>query len=350
MIKKGLGNSVEFNNEDINNQAYAEIIADDFTAFLNEFHSYSQPYDDAMDAWLHQCYAQIKAKRTYFDFKSQPHFSPSSANSCDRELYEKIRKAPKDASDGSPFRRRWTAIGTAIGDVIQREILLAERHFEKFTGKKPRFVMERTSEGYPAFEDFIKTMQVITHNGKTFSLFGTGDGILNYVSDTGEVLRVGLEVKSKQTTYAQTSTHSLTAPKDDHVKQVTCYSIMYNVDYYIILYVNASKKAWFMSDEEQTKYPDIRAFGVYVTEDMKQEVLNKFANVIAHVEEGVPPKLDLSKLTFNNFKGAIARSLTEEEWLDLEHQVARINASKMPAWLKRQYTEELQGLKDLRGV
>lgn len=347
-IKKGLNGSQEFNHDDIDKQVQAEVIAEDFLDYLNEFHNYIQPYDDPLDAWLHGAYAKVKAKRVYHDFKSQPHFSPSSANSCDRELYAKVLKAKRDESDGNPVRRRWTALGTVVGDLMQREVLLAERHFEKFTGKKPRFKMERTPEGYPAFEDFIKTMKVIEHNGQRFSLFGTGDGILHYKNDDGEVLRVGLEIKSKQTTYAQTSYHSMQEAKEDHVKQCVCYSIMYDVDFYIIVYVNTAKKGWFMNEEDIAKYPDIRAFGVYITNEMKNEVLDKFANVIVAVKEGKPPRLTLGKYTFNNFKNAIAPTLTDEEIADIDEQLERINASRMPQWKKKQFNEAVADIKERR--
>lgn len=347
-IKKGV---TGFNNADIEGQVKAELIAEDFTIFLNEFHSYSEPYDDPMDAWLHKCYAEVKTQRKYFDYKSQPYFSPSSANSCNRELYEKIMRAKRDEEDVIPHRRRWTAIGTAIGDTIQRELLLAERHFKKFTGKEPMFKVARTEKGYPFFEDFVRVLEVVEHKGKRFALHGTCDGILIYVDPvTGEQLRVGLEIKSKQTTYAQTSIHSMKAPKTDHVKQCVCYSMMYGVDLYIILYVNTSHKSWFMSLEDLQTHPDIRAFGVYITQDMKNEVLDKFAHVVDCVERKAPPALDLSKWTFNNFKTACARSLTDAELLNLEEQLQRIKASKMPDWLKKQYAGTLHQIKELRNV
>ncbi len=345
MIKKG---AVSLNSEDIEKQAFAELIAKDFVAFLNEFHSYREPYDDALDAWLHECYATIKRRRTTYDFKSQPFFSPSSANADDRELYEKILGAERDLVDAHPYQRRWTSIGTAVGDVIQREILLAERHYEKFTGKQPRFKFDRTEEGFPFFEDFVKTMKVIEHNGKRFSLFGTCDGVMLYHTDDGDTLRVGLEIKSKQTTYAQTSESSLKAPKEDHVKQCICYSLMYGVDYYVILYVNLSKKGWAMSREEQSKYPDIRAFGIYITQDMKNEVLDKFASVVQAVELGAPPKLNLDKWEFNNFKRAIALRLKEDEVKELEQQVERIKRSCMPDFKKNQYVRALEFIKEVR--
>lgn len=331
-----------------NGSTLAHKIAEDFTKFLETFHSYREPYDDALDAWLHESYAKAKRKRQYFDFRSQPYFSPSSANSDKRELYEKMVGAKRDEQDVKPWQRRWTALGTQVGDWIQREILLAERHYGKFTGKAPYFTMARTDEGYPFFEDFVKTMKVIEHNGKRFSLFGTCDGVMEYVTDDGETLRVGLEIKSKQTTAAQTSDYSMREPKEDHVKQVTCYSIMYDVDYYVILYVNTSKKAWNMSDEEYAKSPDFKAFGIAITDEMKRDVLDTFAEVVALAEIGSPPPLDLDKFTFNNFKTACALSLSDDEFNEIKTKVQAVKRSRLPDWKKRSYIEALEFIEAVR--
>lgn len=348
-VTKGLGELTPDSSPNGVNQRRAEDIAENFVEFLNTFHTFEQPYDDPMDAQLHRQYADKLAQRTFFDFKTQPHFSPSSANSCERELYLKVLKEKRDTRTLPPHQRRWTSIGTGIGDTIQREVLLAERHYRKFTGKTPHFTFDRTDNGEPMFEDFAKTMKVITHNGKRFSLFGTCDGIMLYKDvETGELLRVGLEIKSKQTTYAQTSYNSMKEAKEDHVKQAVCYSIMYDVDFYIILYVNASHKGWAMSTEDQAKYPDIRAFGVYVTNEMKNEVLDKFARIIGCVEDGKPPQMDLGKWTFNNFKTATATSLTQMEVEVLELQLDRIMKSRMPDWKKRLFQQALTEIKEIR--
>jgi hypothetical protein len=331
-------------------QQRADAIAGQFIQYINEFHSYEQPYDDPLDLELHTLYAETLKRRKYFDFKTQPHFSPSSANSCERELYMKVLKSKRDARSVQPHQRRWTSIGTGIGDTIQREILLAERHYKKFTGEEPKFTFERTERNEPAFEDFVKTMKVITHKGKTFSLFGTCDGIMLYKTETGETLRVGLEIKSKQTTYAQTSFNSMQSAKEDHVKQAVCYSMMYNVDYYIILYVNASHKSWSMSITDYEKYPDIRAFGVFITDEMRTAVLDKFARILMHVEMEIPPKLELDKFTFNNFKTACVESLTEDEIEDIRISIERINKSRMPDWKKRQYNQTLSEIEDILNV
>lgn len=293
-------------------------------------------------------YAEEKRKYKRLDYKSAPYFSPSSAGKDDRELYVKALGMPKDDDDVKPWQRRWTAQGTAIGDWLQREILLAERHFEKFTGKKPPFKMARTADGKPFFEDFVHGQRFFEYGGQRFSILGTCDGVLEYEASDGTVHRIGLEIKSKQTSYSETGFNRLTAPKSDHVKQVTCYSLMYDLDAYLIVYVNVSKKAWFMSDEEFEKHPDFRVFGVDVTDDMKTEILEKFAYVTKCVAEKTPPALDLEKFRFNNFKRSCALSLSDDEYELLKAQVRRMMRSRLPEWKKQAYYEAFEYIREVR--
>jgi hypothetical protein len=257
---------------------------------------------------------------------------------------------PRDEDEVKPWQRRYTARGTAVGDWLQRELLLAERHYEKFTGEKVPFTIARTDEGTPFFEDFVKTQRFFEHNGQRFSLFGTLDGVLEYVDEeTGEVKRIGLEIKSKQTSYSETGFQRMKGPKDEHVKQVTCYGLMYDVDAYLIVYVNCSVKAWFMTDEEHEKAPDFRVFGVEITDEMKASILDKFANVTRCVAEGVKPALDLESFRFNNFKRSCAESLDTEELAEIQSQVERMQRSSLPDWKKRGYVEALEFIENVRG-
>ena len=53
-------------------QLKAERIAQEFNDYMTEWHSYVQPYDDKMDADIHERYARIlneQNKWGYFDFK-----------------------------------------------------------------------------------------------------------------------------------------------------------------------------------------------------------------------------------------------------------------------------------------
>ncbi|MCD9024351.1 hypothetical protein K7P76_21270 [Cohnella sp. NL03-T5] len=339
-------------------RSLAEQIAVDFTAQLDAWYGSPEVYDDELDAQIHRWYADIivdKARKVWPP-RDIPYFSPSSANSCPRELYEKLRKSPKDKTDSPPHQGRWRAVGTAIGDVIQRDLLFAEKHYAKATGAPPRFRFDRNERGEPMLEDFAKRNAIITHKGRKFALFGTCDGIMLYATEDGEVLRVGLEVKSKQTTSAQTSEYSTrNGPKEDHVKQCVCYSLMYGseaapIDYYVILYVNASKKAWDMTPEDYVKNPDIKAFGIEVTDEMRAGVLDYFADVLGAVERNEPPALDIDKWNFNNFKGACAVGLSDEEYARIQREVAAVIASQMPEFKRQQYANTLAKITELREV
>jgi hypothetical protein len=256
---------------------------------------------------------------------------------------------PRDEDVVKPWQRRYTARGTAVGDWLQRELLLAERHYEKFTGDKVPFTIARTDEGTPFFEDFVKTQKFIEHNGQRFSLFGTNDGVLEYVDvETGEIKRIGLEIKSKQTSYSETGYNRMTKPKEDHVKQVTCYGMMYDIDAYLIVYVNCSIKAWFMTDDEHEKAPDFRVFGVEITDEMKTEILDKFAYVTKCVADGTAPALDLETFRFNNFKRSCAASLSDEEFELLKAQVKRAQRSGLPQWKKDGYYEAYEFIREVR--
>ncbi|GAK00884.1 hypothetical protein [Geomicrobium sp. JCM 19055] len=65
-------------------------------------------------------------------------FSPSSADKCDRELFFKANKAPKDKKTQYPFQRRWTRNSTAVHDAVQKQLLESEVLLEN-----PQFTVNR---------------------------------------------------------------------------------------------------------------------------------------------------------------------------------------------------------------
>ena len=310
---------------------------------LDEWHSQQETFDAALDAQIHRWYSnppQVWPKR--------PYFSPSSLGACPRELYERARGAKRDITGQLPYQKRWQALGTAVGDMIQRDILFIEKHFEAKTGNPPPFVFERNADGTPMFEDFAKTNKAVTFAGETFYLYGAPDGIMRYVTDDGEVIRVGLEIKTKQTTPARTSLYSMRTPEESHVKQAIAYAHMFDCEYYIVLYVNAAKQSWVMTDEDYAKTPDVRAFCIRITDEMKADIFDKPADIVRRVRESDPPPLDLNGWTFNSYKTACALSLTDEEVTALERKVAAIQRSNLPDWKKRQPAEALADIVRIR--
>ncbi|MFL6561149.1 MAG: hypothetical protein ACJ8MO_34205, partial [Bacillus sp. (in: firmicutes)] len=291
-------------------QQLAEQIAQDFIDFLDEFHMYPQPYDDAMDAEFYAQYARIlkeQSKWDYFSWRTapdgtpRPTFSPSSAGKDERQLYEKARKSVADQRVPNRNQRDWTALGSQVGGYIQREVMLAERNFEKLTGKKPRFKFERTERNEPAFEHFKKVIHEVEHNGEKFGLNGLPDGILEYVTDDGEIIRVGLEVKSFQKSYTEFKKHD--QPKLDHELQTRIYAEMYQLDYYIILYHLTYGADW------EREFSRSKVYGKYITQDARNEVLDKYARVTKAWRTGVAPAIDLDGWKYNDYKTAIAKGI-----------------------------------------
>jgi hypothetical protein len=171
---------------------------------------------------------------------------------------------------------------------------------------------------------------------------------MQYVNEDGEIIRVGLEIKSKQSTPAKTSVHSMREAEEGHRKQCVAYSIMYGVDYYIILYVNTAKKAWVMSDDEYEATPDIRAFGFEITDADRAELLDNFAEITRCINTDTPPALDLSRWTFNGFKTACALDLADDEFQTLKAQVKRAQRSGLPQYVKDQYVDAFMFIQDVR--
>lgn len=300
-------------------------------------------WDDALDSQIHRWYTNPPKV-----WPKKPYYSPSSVNSCPRELYVKAAGAKRDIQRKPPHQGRWTRLGTSVGDMIQRDLLFIEKHYEAKTGNAPRFRLERNEAGQPMFEQFAAVNKRIEHGGEEFHLYGMPDGILTYTTDDGEQIRVGLEIKSKMTTPARTSAFSMKAPDESHAAQTVAYSAMFDVDYYVILYVNAAKQGWFMTDEQYAKTPDIRAFCRRITDADRTALFDKLAAQTRAQRTGNPPELDIEKWTFNNFKAACASSLSDEEYADIRKTVKRVMNSNLPERKKADYARVLADIERLR--
>lgn len=320
-------------------------IEGDLIALLDDWFSLPETFDDELDKQISKWYSNPPKL-----FPKRPYFSPSSLGNCPRELYIKAKygNKAKDNVRSQPHQGRWKKLGTMGGDLIQRELLAIERSYEKKTGNTPRFRFLKNEDGTPMFEDFAKVNKEVEQDGETFHLYGAPDGIMEYITDDGELLRVGLEIKSKQTTPARTSKYSMAKPDSGHARQIVAYSHMFDCDYYVILYINYAKKGWFMTEDKYEDNPDIRAFCAEVTADHKRRVFRKAADVTKAVREETPPKLDLDEWTFNDFKEACALDLTEEEVEQLRKEAYKTRHSNAPKWQKESVTRAVQDIEKFR--
>lgn len=320
-------------------------IEGDFLALLDDWFSLPETWNSDLDKQIAKWYSDPPNV-----FPKRPYFSPSGLGDCPRELFIKAKYGNKAKDNGRdrPWRGRQRKLGTLGGDLIQRELLDIEDNYEKLTGNTPRFRFERNEDGTPVFEEFSKLNKKVEHNGETFYLYGATDGIMEYITDDGEKIRVGLEVKSKQNTPARTSQYSMRAPDSKHVIQAVAYAEMFDVDYFVILYVNYAKQGWNMSDEQYAKTPDIRAFCLRVTDADKASVFDKAAMVTKAVRENKPPKMDIDGWTFNNFKTATAKDLTEEEFEELRGLAERAKQSSMPSHKIANYVRAVDEIESIR--
>lgn len=318
-------------------------IEGDLIALLDEHYSLAETWDNELDAQIHAWYANPPNV-----WPKRPYFSPSSLGGCPRELYLKAKGAKKDGFRKPPHQGRWQAIGTAVGDIIQRDLLFIERNHERLTGNKPRFKFLRDEQGRPRFEDFAKANKRVTHNGETFYLYGAPDGIMTYTTDSGEEIRVGLEVKSKQGTPAKTSHYSMKEADEKHAMQTVAYAEMYGCSYYVVLYINCAKQGWNMTDEQYAKTPDTRAFCRRITDAMKADLFDKPAAITKAVRENTPPPLDLDEWTFNNFKTACALDLSDEEFAELLAVNNRMQHSNLKDGKKRDYAVAVEFIVETR--
>lgn len=323
----------------------AQQIEGDLIAMLDEWHSLPEAWDNALDVQIAKWYSNPPK---VWPERDHPYFSPSAATKCQRELYMKSVKAPKDVTVKQPHQSRWQGIGTVIGDYIQREILAIERNFEKLTGNKPRFTFEKNPNGTPMFEDFAKKSKLVEHNGERFYLYGAPDGIMRYVTDSGEVVRVGLEIKSKQQSPSKTSVKSLKQADYSHEIQTALYAHMFDVDYYVVLYVNGSKRDWNMTPEEYANFPDIRAFCRRITDVDRAPIFDKFAAITKALREKEPPAMNLDEFRFNDYKSACALSLTDDEYADIVAINERLQNSNLIDWKKRQHAAAIEFISETR--
>lgn len=317
--------------------------AAEFHAMLDKWHAMPEVYDSELDAQYFEMLA--RRAREKGPFPTKPYFSPSAVSADPRMLYVKAMGAKKDTFGQAPHKGRWTRIGTAWGDVIQRDLLYIEKHWKRIFGEEPPFVPVRNQRGEPMWEDFVKKNHRVTHRGHTFHLYGKPDGILRHTA-TGSV--VGLELKSKQTTSAKTSLYSMREAEDKHVNQTVGYALMYGVDAWIVSYGNMSKKTWRIPVDEYEKTPDLRVFQYVFTEEDKTRFLDKIADRMDEITAKTPPALDITEWEFNGFKTACALSLTDAELATLDKQVRAMMRSSMSEKKKGEIAEDYAQLLAIR--
>jgi hypothetical protein len=220
-----------------------------------------------------------------------PVFSPSGVSASERDLFFKLVKAEEDPQQFTPQQRRWVKNGSAIHDRMQRDLLYIEKYLENAP-----FEVLRTKEGKPAWERNTRTVKQFEHNGEKFQLYGMVDGMLYYKP---EKKRIGYDFKTKSTTIATVGDYKLKVPQENNVLQMVAYSLMFDVDEYIIHYESLAKDNWTKGAEARN---DFKVFHIKITDEMKTELLDKLARVTKAVRTKTLPDREPENEIFSNYK------------------------------------------------
>lgn len=318
-------------------------IENDFIHMINRFDSFPEVRDPQIDLYLLKIEMELLEQEMNKTKERFIGFTPSSASSCKRELYHKLRGDRRDKEMQQPHQTRWKELGTLTGEMMQRKLLFIQKHYKRLTGEEPPFkplFVKMNGLMVPAWEGFVSKKVTYKHGAWDIPIQGQPDGILLYKDGK----KIGIEFKTKQTSYNKTSDFSMRGPQEDHIKQCHAYGKLYDLDEYLIVYVNLAKKSWELTEEEQIKYQDLRVFYIKINEDDKNELLDEFAEVVKAVENNQPPKIDVDKWAFNNFKRSIALSVTDEEIKELELEFEKYLQLVNPSTKEKRHIENLESV------
>ena len=194
-------------------------------------------------------------------------YKPSSMGGCSRSIYYELTGAPLD---GVPEDYSFTGIcesGTSRHEVLQSYVMQM---------KEAGFDWEWIDPAVYVEEHKIPHMEVISRSGNEVKFFNS---LYNMRFLCDGIIRLGdkyyiLEIKTE-------SCFKFDKHDDawkSHKMQATCYSLCFDIDEVIFLYENRDTCVK-------------KSFLVTVTDEMKDEVEEKIAEIDMAIDEGtIPPK------------------------------------------------------------
>lgn len=274
-------------------QERGDELAKDMLRHFERYHSLDEIFDRDIEEQilLDELENLRNPKQLNFE-KGLVTFTPSSVSKTNRELYYMAKHYPKDEQIMLPYQRRWVRNGSAVHAAVQKDLLYAEQYL-----KNPAFMVEKMEDGRPAWEHNLKDVKQFEHNGRRFQLFGMMDGILRYKDGS----RIGFEFKTKSTTISAVGNFKMKDAQDSHKQQAIAYSLLFGIDEFIFVYESLAKDGWLKGEDAK---PDMRAFYFRPSDRQKEELLDKFATVVEHVENDDIPEAvqDGSVYVFSEYK------------------------------------------------
>lgn len=268
-------------------------MAAEFYKQINDFHAMGLKTDPEIEIIYYENVLKnlkFPVERTYVP-KDAYIFMPSSASKCKRELYLHLTGNKKNAdNDWLPYHYRWTRNSIAVHEAVQKDFLYMRKYMPE-----ANFQIHLV-DGIPMWEENLKTTTLVEHKGVQFALVGQMDGILRYMPENK---LIGFEFKTKTNSVAQVGTYKMKDIAEFHKLQAVCYKIMFGLDEFIFMYEAVAKDQWIKGKEARM---DIRVFHIEVTDQMVEEMKDKFYDVIKAIEAKAAPDKEIDKCLLCDYK------------------------------------------------
>lgn len=203
------------------------------------------------------------------DYSPSQYYKPSGVGGCLRKMYfERIGKPLKDNSSYNLIAMG--EAGTFRHEVLQEYMVKMselDKDFEWLNVEE--YLAENPVEGTIVDERFKKNDYETKCKNELLQLSFLCDGLVKWQGKT-----YIMEIKTE--TMFKFNKH--TEPYEEHKMQATCYGLCIGVDDVIFLYENR--------DNFEKK-----AYTFHITDEMKQQVLDKLITCEEYVEKGVSPKI-----------------------------------------------------------
>ena len=197
------------------------------------------------------------------------YYKPSGVGGCLRKMYfERIGKPLKDNASYNLIAMG--EAGTFRHEVLQEymvKLSKLDKDFEWLDVEE--YLAENPVEGTIVDRNFVKNDYETKCKNELLQLSFLCDGLVRWQGKT-----CIMEIKTE--TMFKFNKH--TEPYEEHKMQATCYGICLGVDDVLFLYENRD-------NFEKKAYP------FHITDEMKQQVLDKIMTCEEYVEKGVSPKI-----------------------------------------------------------
>jgi len=212
------------------------------------------------------------------------YFRPSSMGGCKRMLYFMRTQAEQDKEERSVQLEEICNSGTDRHLRIQK---LLEDIPELKLYDLEQVVKEANLKGINTeFMGWNTDHTEARCKNEDLSLFFQPDGVGRFMNK-----EIVIEIKT-ESTYQFNMRYE---PKPEHLIQATCYAMGLGMDYILFFY-------------EDRNFLAHKPYLVKVTDEMRQEVIDKINSVNASIKAGIPPEKEEDKCTYCSYKETCKRA------------------------------------------